>query len=248
MADRSFAASTARTGRASLLDIDEELGRGLEPEARRAAARQLIVPTGTLRPGSWAPPIEAPNGAELGLLVAEGALTREVSVGRAQAVELLGAGDLIRPWQEEAASFAQSCWRVLQPTGVAILEIRLLPALGHWPTIATALFERAVRRTRWLVVQAAVSHLVGVEKRVLMILWHIAEKWGRVEAEGVVITVPLTHHLLAEMAGAGRAYVTNAIGTLNDGGELSRRSDGLYVLHGEPPELDDAGTAAAGAI
>jgi CRP/FNR family transcriptional regulator, cyclic AMP receptor protein len=235
MASDSFAASTTRTGRAPLLALDEELGLGLTPRERQLAMQTLVVPTGTLQPGSWAPPMTPPEGAEVGLLIVKGALTREVTAGGARSVELLGTSDLIRPWQEDAASFCESRWRVLETSEVAILETRLIQILSRWPQITTALVERAIRRSRWLVVQSAIAAAVGVEKKTLTLLWHIAEKWGRVENDGVVISVPLTHELLAEMAGVSRTYVTQAIGALVEAGEIRRRPDGSFVLQGESP-------------
>lgn len=242
MASHSFAASTTRTGRAPLLALDEELALGLAPAERQLAMQTLVVPTGTLHPGSWAAPTTAPEGAEVGLLIVKGALTREVTVGGARSVELLGASDLIRPWQEDAASFCASCWRVLETSEVAILETRLIQLLTtRWPQITTALVERAIRRSRWLVVQSAIAAMVGVEKKTLTLLWHIAEKWGRVENDEVVISVPLTHELLAEMAGVSRTYVTQAIGALVETGEISRRPDGSFVLQGESPAATGGG-------
>lgn len=235
MSSDPFVASATRTGRAPLLALDEELGLGLAPAERQLAMQTLIVPTGTLQPGSWAAPMTPPEGVEVGLLIVKGALTREVAVGRARSVELLGASDLIRPWQEDAASFCESCWRVLEASEVAVLETRLMRALTRWPEITTALVERAIRRSRWLVVQSAIAALVGVEMKLLTLLWHIAEKWGRVENGGIVISVPLTHELLAEMASVSRTYVTQAIGALVEVGEIRRRPDGSFVLQGEPP-------------
>ncbi len=49
------------------------------------------------------------------------------------------------------------------------------------------------------------------------------------------LPVHLTHELLASLVSAQRATVTRALGTLADRGELSRREDGLLVLHGSPP-------------
>ena len=232
-------AATTRTGRAPLLALDAKLGQELKPDERQLATQKVVVRTGTLGPGSWAPPVEPPDAAKVGLVIVKGALTREVTIGRAHAVELLGPGDFIRPWQEDAASFCESRWRVLEPAEVAILESGTLSALERWPEITIALLERAIRRSRWLVVQSAVATLVGVEKRVLTLLWHIAEKWGRIEGGRIVIAVPLTHQLLAVMTGASRTYVTQALGALAESGKVSRRTDGCFVLEGGPPDMRD---------
>ena len=175
MGGRRFAGTATGLDRVSLLSVDGELARWLSPDQRRAAGPELWAPSGRLEPGPWEPPTEPPGGADLGLLVIDGALTREVIVDRARGVELLGRGDLIRPWQEDSASFCAVTWRILEPTRLAILDQRVTATLGRWPPLMTALVERALRRSRWLVVQTALSHLVGVAKSVLTVLWHLAE-------------------------------------------------------------------------
>ena len=45
----------------------------------------------------------------------------------------------------------------------------------------------------------------------------------------------LTHQLVASLISAQRPTVTSALATLTERGAISRRPDGLIVLHGEPP-------------
>lgn len=226
---------TKRDRRVPLLSVDPELARLISSSQRAAANADILAPTGTLAPGSWEPPAKAPAGLELGLLILDGAVIREVSAESSKAVELLGAGDLIRPWQHDSASFSEPCWRVIERTHVVVLDDDAAAAIGRWPAIMTALVERALRRSRWLASQAAVSSMVGVEKRLQMTLWHVAEKWGRRQDGAVLIEVAITHQLLAEMIGASRPYVTQALSQLSASGTVTRDGNGLYVLHGDPP-------------
>ncbi len=53
-------------------------------------------------------------------------------------------------------------------------------------------------------------------------------------ARGVVLALPFTHEILAEVVGAQRPSLTTGITTLEQRGLISRE-DGHYVLHGEPP-------------
>jgi DNA-binding GntR family transcriptional regulator len=64
----------------------------------------------------------------------------------------------------------------------------------------------------------------------------LAERWGRVTPEGVVVPLPLGHQRLADLVGASRQSVTTAMGGLTRDGAISRRDNGDWVLHGEPPE------------
>ena len=54
--------------------------------------------------------------------------------------------------------------------------------------------------------------------------------------DGVVVPLPLSHQRLADLVGAQRQSVTTAMGGLTRAGAVSRRDDGHWVLHGEPPE------------
>jgi predicted transcriptional regulator len=47
--------------------------------------------------------------------------------------------------------------------------------------------------------------------------------------------VRLTHQLLASLISAQRPTVTRALRRLTAQGLVSRRDDGLLVVHGEPP-------------
>lgn len=218
-----------------LLKLDPELGRALPDSERRRAECALLVPTVTVPVGPWEAPREPPRGTELGLLVLEGQLIREVAIARSRSLELLGHGDLIRPWQEDACSFCDSGWRVLDRSRLAVLDDNFARALAQWPQLVTALIERTLRRSRFMAVEAAVSNVVGVEQRILSLFWQLAEKWGRREDDGVVVTIKLTHQLFADVVGARRPSVTQALGRLVEAGAVEARTDGCWLLKGQAP-------------
>jgi CRP-like cAMP-binding protein len=80
----------------------------------------------------------------------------------------------------------------------------------------------------------ALSHLTRVEDKLLATLWHLAGSWGRVTADGVTMPFRLTHEVLGEIIGAQRPSVTQAMGQLQQRGEVIRMADGRYLLTGEP--------------
>jgi CRP-like cAMP-binding protein len=92
-----------------------------------------------------------------------------------------------------------------------------------------------VSRSRSFALSLAITQLVGVELRILALLWHVAERWGTREADGIVLPVRMTHELLGSLISAQRPTVTRALGHLLDDGRVSRRDDGLLAVHGEPP-------------
>ena len=98
------------------------------------------------------------------------------------------------------------------------------------------LFNRGTRRAHHLAVALAIAHHQRVEDRLLLTLWHLAERWGKVTPDGIVVPLPLSHQRLAEIVGAHRPSVTTAMGGLAKAGRVSRREDGNWLLHGDPPE------------
>jgi CRP/FNR family transcriptional regulator, cyclic AMP receptor protein len=154
-------------------------------------------------------------------------------------VELLGAGDVIRPWSwDEEGSHVQAevGWVVLEPARLAVLNHRLVVRMTPWPQLGLELFNRGSRRAHALAVSLAIAHHQRVDDRLLLTLWHLAERWGRVLPEGIAVPLPLSHQRLADLVGAHRPAVTSAIGTLTRRGSLSRRADRTWILRGSPPE------------
>jgi CRP-like cAMP-binding protein len=97
------------------------------------------------------------------------------------------------------------------------------------------LFSRATRRAHSLAVALAIAHHQRVDDRLLLTLWHLAERWGRVRPEGIAVRLPLSHQRLADLVGAHRPSVTIAMGDLVRAGAVSRCEDGTWTLHGSPP-------------
>jgi CRP/FNR family cyclic AMP-dependent transcriptional regulator len=73
-------------------------------------------------------------------------------------------------------------------------------------------------RPRWLSFHLAVCQIIGIEVRLLIVLWHFADRWGRVTPEGVMLPLPLSHGLLAGIVGSRRPTVSTALGSLRNRG------------------------------
>lgn len=241
------AAAIVTPSRAKLLELDPDLGRHLDESRAEAATRRLVVGVETLRRGPWSPHAAAGASPEpFGLLVLEGLMVREATVGEHPCAELVGPGDVIRLGGEHEADelLPRSLeWTVLPPTLVAPLDAELLAAAAPWPEVLSSLIDRAGRRADRLIVLQAITHLTRVDDRLLALLWYLAERWGRVVPGGVVLTLRLPHRTLAGMVGARRPSVTTALGQLMARGAVERRADGAWVLRGGPPERRDNGAA-----
>jgi CRP/FNR family transcriptional regulator, cyclic AMP receptor protein len=174
----------------------------------------------------------------LGLLVLDGLIVHDVRVGSTTCTELLGRGDVLRPWEEgldPSSVPLRPEWRVLVPTRVAVLDRRFAVVAGHFPEVVNELLSRAAARARAAVALMSISHLSGIENRIEACLWHLADRFGRVTREGVLVPLPLTHLTLARLVGAHRPSVTTALGTLAEQGRVLRRPGGGYLLPGEAP-------------
>jgi CRP/FNR family cyclic AMP-dependent transcriptional regulator len=154
-------------------------------------------------------------------------------------VELIGPGDVLRPWSwdpDGSHVHAEVGWKVLEPTRLAVLDHGLVTRMNPFPQLGVELFSRGTRRAHALAVAFAITQQTRIDRRLLLTLWHVAERWGKVRPEGIVVHLPLSHQRLADLVGAHRPSVTTAMGELLRSGEVSRRDSGHWVLHGGPPE------------
>jgi len=220
----------------SVLEEDPELGDGLAPErlasARRHASASVVDVVSEL-PTTW--PADLRSGP--GLLVLDGLLLRRVGLDGRFGGELLGRGDLLRPWQIEDSGNSlshTSGWRVLQRARIALLDLDFTRRIAAYPEIHGQLLARAIRRSRYLAVSMAIMHHPRVERRLQLLLWHLADRWGRVHPDGIHLPIKLTHMVLSELVGARRPTVSAALGAIERDGRITRNGDG-WVLHGSPP-------------
>jgi CRP/FNR family transcriptional regulator, cyclic AMP receptor protein len=124
---------------------------------------------------------------------------------------------------------------VMEPARLAVLSRSVGLRLCARPELNAALLDRQMERTRSLAINAAMENVRGLDRRLLILFWHLAERWGRREQGHVVIPLRLTHETLSLLVGARRPSVTTALGDLSARGELKRSEDGSWVLSGAPP-------------
>jgi CRP/FNR family cyclic AMP-dependent transcriptional regulator len=177
------------------------------------------------------------------VLILDGLLLHTVVVGTDPRSELVGPGDLVRPWQEdEVASVPfEARWEVILPARLAVLDERFAALAGRWPKLTLAVVCRLVRRSRWLTLQLAIADLRRVDERLMVFFWHVADRWGRVGPDGVTVPLPVTHEVLAQLVCAQRPTVTTALRRLADEGRLRRKRDRTWLLAPEPPPAPGRG-------
>jgi len=191
----------------------------------------------TLQRGPWKAEQMHVMEDGIGLLVLEGLLIRRVGIDGRFGAELLGDGDLLRPWQGEDLQLAlphTTGWRVLTRSRLAVLDGRVAERLARYPALTGALAGRALNRARGLCLMMAIVHHPRIEVRLHMLFWHLANRWGRVRSDGVMLPLRLSHSVLADLVAAQRPSVTAALGKLADRKLVFAVRDG-WLLCDEPP-------------
>jgi CRP/FNR family transcriptional regulator, cyclic AMP receptor protein len=225
----------------ALLDADPDLGQLLDEEQRAEARRQLVVRHHAVGPGPWDGERLRDAGPEnVGLLILDGLMTRELALADNVSCELLGPGDLVRPWQsgvpERLVPYGVR-WTVLEEARLGVLDRGFAATITRFPQVNAMLIERLTERSQRLALMQAICQLNGVDRRLLTLFWHLAERWGRVTPAGVAVGVSVPHRVIAQLVGARRPTVSTALGQLADRGELRRLPDATWLLTGAPVGL-----------
>ena len=204
----------------ALPDLADHLDQNRLELARRAVRARVVA----VRRGAW----DAAADAEgtYGFVIITGTVLRRVIAGHREGAELLGAGDLIQPSRESE----DVSWRVIADCTVAVLDLRALADAAAVPELAGALLAAANARTQTVARQLVVAQWPSVDERLVATLDMLAERWGVVTPEGVVLPDFLTHSVLAPLVGARRPSVTTSLKRLSEAGSVRRRSDGRWVL------------------
>jgi DNA-binding transcriptional ArsR family regulator len=201
---------------------------GSEPGARPEGGSRAL----TLEPGPWEP--EAATDVKA-YLVVRGLLLRDVGLGTAPASDLLGPGDAI------ACQVAEDALLAPATSFHVIIAARLLPVDGSLqsvrPSTLVGLLRRAVEQERRQATHRAIAQLPRVEDRLLALFWHLAERHGRVSANGVTVPLALRHELLGRLVGAARPTVSLALKDLAERGLVHREDAGTWLLRNEGLEL-----------
>ena len=219
-------------GRIALLDVDPDLAGSRTGSELSALRDRLTTPVYRLTQGTMPEPPR--KEGHLGFLVLKGLLLYEVSAcGRATA-ELLGTGDLVRPWRRDVSGTLRSeaKWIVLDQVLLADLGTAGSARLADATDVYEALVARCVERAEAVAVQRSITAHVRVDVRVLAYLWHLADRFGVVVPGAVKLDIPLTHAVLARLIGARRPTVTTALQRLIQLGYL-RRDGRAFVLVGD---------------
>jgi CRP-like cAMP-binding protein len=228
-----------RTQKLPLLQLDPDLGNGALPDSE-AARREVTVLT--LAPGSWT--FDGPRGSLV--LVTAGMLVRELRLIDRVCAELVGPGDVLDTNADPESLLAVSVgWNVVSEARIAVLDEATLRALP--PGVAANLAQRIAERASRLAISQAIAQLPRIESRLLALFAHLADRWGRMTPQGVIVALGLTHETLGSLVGAARPTVSMALKALAADGSLQRctggwrldvdRLDELFPAAGRAPRV-----------
>jgi CRP/FNR family cyclic AMP-dependent transcriptional regulator len=243
-------ATQTPVGTHRVLEADAELAEAIPESRRQQAVRDCVAREVIISAGAFASLGASFPAGSMGLLVRSGLLIRRVGIDGRFGAELLGPGDVLRPWQDESEPMMlplSTGWRVPGPARVAILDRRFTEFLRSYPELASPLFARAIERSRNLAINMAIVQQPRVDVRLHMLLWHLSERWGIVSSRGVRVPIRLTHSVLAELAAARRPTVTTALSELSRRGVLNQETDGWLLAGNAPDELMELGSPRIGA-
>jgi CRP-like cAMP-binding protein len=108
--------------------------------------------------------------------------------------------------------------------------------MSEYPEVIGELAARLARRSTAGGLRLSLVQQPRLPTRVHLMLWHLADRFGRVHPDGVTLPVPLCHGLLSWLVGASRPAVCRAANELERAGLVAHRPDGTWWLDHQPPE------------
>lgn len=152
---------------------------------------------------------------------------------RERTIGMLEHGDLlVRPLDGWAAATgpAVRCFAI-EDSLIHLVDRDRMEAWMRDPALAAGLVRVLSAQIAERELALAIALEPRVERRLLLKLRQLAERWGRVTPEGIRLDLRLTHQELANMVGAVRESVTLALGRLAEAGEIEVRNRTLTILH-----------------
>ncbi len=158
---------------------------------------------------------------------------------RERTIGMLEEGDVIvRPTDGWAVVGPQVRCFAIEAARMHLVDRERLDAWMHDPGLAANVVRVLSAQIADRELAVAIALEPRVERRLLLKLRQLAERWGRVTPDGIRLDLRLTHQELANMVGAVRESVTIALGRLASAGEIEVRNRTLLIRVPEEAEAD----------
>lgn len=227
-------------GTIALADLHPDLAAGLSAADLQAVRNAIRLPVVQVRHGRCdvtACARAAGAHGVLGVVVTQGLLIGEMRLAGDVSAQIYGPGDLLSGEHEPDGMLAtEQALHAPVSTSLAVLDDRFVAAMRQWPRLAAQFFTQAMRQVDRAGEHQAISQLSRVEDRLLALFWYLADRWGRVRVDGVMIDLPLTHETVGRLIGARRPTVSLGLKELARQGLLRREQDGRWLLAAESLE------------
>jgi hypothetical protein len=227
-----------------LIDVDPQLGVELSDDEKAVARRALIAATSEVPAGPWEePPAGYGPGNAYGVLVVDGFMLRTVTIGERTTAQLFGPGDIMQSWPTEdlpSPVSVEVTWTVVAPAVLARLDDRLISLTARWPSVLRRLAWRASSVAGRVSLQVAIARVPRLEERLLLLFWGLAERWGSMTPDGMLLPIRLTHESIAALTAASRPPVSGALSHLSRDGLLCRVPDGWLLTKAGEERLKSA--------
>jgi CRP-like cAMP-binding protein len=217
----------------SLAVVWPDIRARVPAEDRQLAERTLIVPLVSARDEDLADVIGTQIPGAFDFAIVEGVVLKETILAGRSALELLGPGDVLAPPLtviRQLESRAVSRYLARGRVSLAAIEDHFRQAVGRWPGLADFLHDRLGQQTHRASMHLAMLHMPRVEDRVIALFADLAERFGHVTADGILIDLPLTHETIGALVGSRRPTVTLALQRLSSDGLLERRDGNRWKL------------------
>ncbi len=200
---------------------------------RLLAERTLIVPLVSARNTDLADVISTQIPGAFDFVVVDGVVLKQTALAGRAALELLGRGDLLAPPltpTRQLESRALSRYLAHGPVSLAALEDHVRQAAQRWPGVADFLHDRLARQTHHASMHLAMLHLPRIEDRLIALFADLAERFGHMATDGILIDLPLTHETIGGLVAGRRPTVTLALQELASNGVIERHEGDRWKL------------------
>jgi CRP/FNR family cyclic AMP-dependent transcriptional regulator len=92
------------------------------------------------------------------------------------------------------------------------------------------MMRRSIGRSRTLTVLLAATQARRADVRLRALFLHLADRWGRMTPDGVVLELALTHKVISQLTGLRRPSVSIALAELERSGEIVRLSKDAWCI------------------
>ena len=235
-------------GTVALIDVDPHLGAELAADELEIARRAITATTIDVPVGPWDQPLPGYGLSNAyGVIIIDGFMLRSVHMGERVTAQLYGPGDVMTAWPTDdlpTPVTVQVAMSAVSPATIARLDDRVIALAGRWPSVMRRIAWRVNSIAGRVSLQVAIARVPRLEERLLLLFWGLAERWGSMTPNGMLLPVRLTHESIAALTAASRPPVSGALSQLSREGLLTRVPTGwLLTPAGEQRLVDSLDSA-----